>query len=1302
MSDLAATQIPKPRDAQAFERCNEVLWRCILNDDNVQCYGRSGQSQHGVDLVGRRGGKSDRIAGIQCKLKGEGQLLSEREVRDEVEKALGFKPPLSEYIIVTTAPDDAKLQSVALELSLVSRRNRDRELSISIYGWDSLQREISRYPKALDAFDSAYTPHGDRVERKIEDLPANLDSTLSPRFEAIRSDIATLKATQVDLEHTAIYREYDQLIDVIRELLPTSAATALKSLLELERRLGDDAPNHIRFRVTSNIAACHLELGDEEKAATGFIAAWEFSPDDSKAIANKAFGFFLKEDWDSVRAFAEPRLSENPDNAELSACYVLSLKYDKSVDDPIALVPEPARHSPQVAEAHVNWLFERGSPGAWLDAAIAARDKFQERVELNDLYASALLSRATSGKTFVDEGILDEVARGDVENVIRIYQPRWVEVRDRTIHRWGNQTFVPTKLMAAYRLLDRNEESTRIGLEALERFPDNIAIKEQLADTLLEQGEIDRALELVSEFEVNSHTVMMRYNIAINKRDWNTVLSIVDTQLEIVPESERGILRAGGTLARTALAPKEKRRSIVEAEQDILHGDTRALTNLAQLARLNKWEDLSESLFEAAKSALKDGDDGSRSRFRFAAEAMDRRKLDVVADTLFDHVTLDRDSEPLRMLAHALVYNIPIRHRAARFFEGLDPGVLNIPHFRYLEGVLNFNRGTHRDAVDAFTAAFEQQPSLDILLCLIRSLQKIKDESTVTALLQREGVDALRGSPLERMEFSHILSEFGERARALDVGYEALIDGLDDPDIVMKYLGLVLNSTWDQQDHGFDGTVATGVWVHLTETNGKESKGLIGESAHRLWGEKVEPTNTFIAKSVGLKTGDMFEHVNSLDLMEKWTVSEIKPRWMQAFHYLARNFGQMFPDARGFASITTRGDDIEPILDLARRHSQAAGVRAELYLEKGFPIAVAAGDKPGGGIAFAQYLYSAGMQVRVCSGTAEERKGALALVKDHRRSGAVLDALTAWHAAALDIFPVLKERLGSLAIPASELGRVKAMTADFSRGGDGRSMSLGYRNGEFIRHTETADERAEQLNELKARIRKIEKACEVEPIEFPDHFSELGELLVGLPPRDAFAPAVMAGKKRLLLCEDLMMRQRASEAFGTKGVWLQAVLMSAEQAGKISQNAHSDAVVYLAAHRHGPVSLNRQLLLSAFERDESPDLSNLQALCTYIGHEGADLQSHTALGAGFINAIWEDAVPIVWTKDLPVDSKTLKATDLVFRGLIGESKNDEWAKSATALFRTLDEDPGLYLLRWCDDNFLPVSQLRQVLTEETD
>ena len=98
MSEYTAAQIPKPSDEQTFERCNEILWRCILRDDTVQLHGRRGQEQHGVDLTGLRDDQPERIVGVQCKLKSEGQRLTEAEVRAEVEKALTFSPPLSEYI----------------------------------------------------------------------------------------------------------------------------------------------------------------------------------------------------------------------------------------------------------------------------------------------------------------------------------------------------------------------------------------------------------------------------------------------------------------------------------------------------------------------------------------------------------------------------------------------------------------------------------------------------------------------------------------------------------------------------------------------------------------------------------------------------------------------------------------------------------------------------------------------------------------------------------------------------------------------------------------------------------------------------------------------------------------------------------------------------------------------------------------------------------------------------------------------------------------------------------------------------
>jgi hypothetical protein len=52
----AGIHIPKPLDWQAFQRNCVILFREELRDPHTQEYGRSGQNQHGIDILGHRGG----------------------------------------------------------------------------------------------------------------------------------------------------------------------------------------------------------------------------------------------------------------------------------------------------------------------------------------------------------------------------------------------------------------------------------------------------------------------------------------------------------------------------------------------------------------------------------------------------------------------------------------------------------------------------------------------------------------------------------------------------------------------------------------------------------------------------------------------------------------------------------------------------------------------------------------------------------------------------------------------------------------------------------------------------------------------------------------------------------------------------------------------------------------------------------------------------------------------------------------------------------------------------------------------
>ena len=494
MSELSAVQVSKPRDEQAFERCNLILWRCILNDERTYLYGRRGQRQHGVDIIGCRNSDPNHLVGVQCKLKGVGQHLLEEEVRIEVDKAISFHPPLSEYIIATTAPDDAKIQSLVKKLSLSISENRNFPLQISVIGWDNLQLEIQRHPEALNAFDPSHTPQGETILQKVENLRENVLTDLSSQLESIRQGVEILQTRKVTVEFTDTDYEYEELLDGYVALIPTEPQIALESLQRVQAKLDGNVGSRINFRIASNIAACRLELGEVEHAATELIAAWDIAPNEPKAIANKAFGHLLRNDWTTARDIAKEGLVEQPNNASLAAIYIRILIYDDTVEDPMSLIPAPLRITPEVEEAYVLWLTQRVEPQAWWDAAIDAHGRHPDVVELEEVYANALLSRAIGGERYVYGQEIDRTGYCDVGTAIEVYESLWGKMCGRTRRQRGDSSSIPLNLMIAYRIVGRNDSAISLGWEAANKFPEDVAVKEGLASTLAEEGKTDRAL----------------------------------------------------------------------------------------------------------------------------------------------------------------------------------------------------------------------------------------------------------------------------------------------------------------------------------------------------------------------------------------------------------------------------------------------------------------------------------------------------------------------------------------------------------------------------------------------------------------------------------------------------------------------------------------------------------------------------------------------------------------------------------------------------------------------------------------
>ena len=168
LKNIPPVQIPPPRNWQDFESLCCDLWARVWNDPNTQKNGRSGQIQHGVDIVGSPSNAYGKNYGIQCKGKDyySGSMLTVGELNSEVEKASKFLPRIECFIIATTSVKDAGIEIRARE---ITEENRKKGIfSVHVFGWADIVEKLSEHPEVMDKYYSWAIKSNDPNEKLFE------------------------------------------------------------------------------------------------------------------------------------------------------------------------------------------------------------------------------------------------------------------------------------------------------------------------------------------------------------------------------------------------------------------------------------------------------------------------------------------------------------------------------------------------------------------------------------------------------------------------------------------------------------------------------------------------------------------------------------------------------------------------------------------------------------------------------------------------------------------------------------------------------------------------------------------------------------------------------------------------------------------------------------------------------------------------------------------------------------------------------------------------------------------------------
>lgn len=266
---------PKPRDWETFEDIVADLLKRRYGTLNLQRYGRSGQGQSGIDIVGpiKTG-----MLGVQCKHHAV-ETISLLEIDTEIGKAEGFSLSLCELIIATSASRDAKAHRHVLILS--EKRKQDNQWPVSIIFWEEIVDWLEESPDLLYKHFSKHFPvssfehlkfSGPGVKKHSVSWPATTESIHQAALENL-GGIEWVDPYQLVLGVTSFPEvQLSGLVDIDVRLDPSlSGELTTKDFLNHANTL-----RQLRAAISNSDFSRNLLVYLKARLSVGFLLGWMF------------------------------------------------------------------------------------------------------------------------------------------------------------------------------------------------------------------------------------------------------------------------------------------------------------------------------------------------------------------------------------------------------------------------------------------------------------------------------------------------------------------------------------------------------------------------------------------------------------------------------------------------------------------------------------------------------------------------------------------------------------------------------------------------------------------------------------------------------------------------------------------------------------------------------------------------------------------------------------------------------------------------------------------------------------------
>lgn len=1244
---IDTTRIDPPNNADLFEDFCCDLAKVYLSMPSAQRFGRSGHVQNGVDVIGMDEGGS--LIGIQCKKKDLllNNELTESDVKNEIEKALKFNPPLSRYIIASTLPRDPDLQALALSVSLEHRKNN--LFSVEIWSWDDIKGYLCEAEKVMYKYFPEFKPgiDSEAVMEKLDDIAKTGKEILQNQGGSknlnVESGSVGIIAQNVTVGNVEISngasdeKIWNLKIDNARDMLiKNNPESALEELEKIKKDAWSMAGDMVKFRIVTNIAVAKIQMQKLEEGAKLFIEALQYNKDDEKALANTAYGHVLLDQKEEGRIFIEKAIKKNPSNYRSYAILIQTLDTKQSMADIIELVPVKYRNESEIAYNFAMFAREKDDfdeASKWLKIA---NDTEEKKPDIQAAQAEMLLKIALRDPALILAGQIDEKTKGQLKESVRLFDEAWKSVEHTEINKNYAGWLVNRSL--ANRLLGKIDGAIGDIELALSFDPENPEILKQKSVLAYESGDIKKAINILKDVVIKNNVPdisLMLAGLYKENKEYSEAINILHPFVSQKIE-DRKTHEDGLRLLMQLYLDTQQYALAEEINKKMLSESANAIFNLIDKARILIAKGDSQGAVPALKEAKRNitSNSSNRELLELANQFYHLEKFEDAAFIYEKIVDLETDSQPLRNLLNSYYRSNKLSEAlqiCQRIYEKYGP----VSFITEVESAIYESIGDLQKAKEVCQAYVKKFPDdLNMKIRLSVTEYRLNETEELDEFLNAE-IDDSKLSFLSIMQLINLFEERGMWRKALDLMYETRRRFFDNEEAHMNYVGVflrrekeaenVLNKETVEEDTAVcieDESKTKKCYILEDRNDPKIEKGEINKS-HPLY-------NLLIGKKKGetikIKEGQLSEGI--------LTVVDIKSKYVHAFQETMSSYKMMFPtdDKLQQFYVEDKKDGempngIKKMFDqLAKLNETKLAI--EQFYREGKSTVGSFATLLGKDIinTWGIMVSKPDLGIKAAIGTRDEKFDSLKNFRSIDNPKLIIDIISLLTISHLEIADEIVKVYGKFGVAQSTLDTLREIIAD--RKGMGRKgfMTIGKEGDSFVRQEITAQQVKENIEFLDNLLQWTIANCEVLPCNIALKLDKKEKNIRSMLGGSFFDTMLIASEKKehILYSDDERLRSLAVNEYNCKGMWTQLLLMDMIAKKSVSEELYAMATVGLVGLNYNYTSVNKESLVYAVVKSNWKYEGIFFAVLQKLKEGNTDGDSAVRVIGEFLTQTWKD------------------------------------------------------------------------------